>query len=677
MLRFPKWLVPLLVLVVVAGSAAFLGVKYLPMLGAEQAQAATGDWTTYMYDAARSGFNAGETQLSPDNAANLKLTWEVNLSNTVAAQPIVKGDTVYVGAWDGYLYALNKDDGSVKWKANLGQTTSKRCAPQTAGITSAAVVTDNAIYIGGGDQYLYALKPSDGSVIWKFETGDNSEEGGSYNWASPLLYKDKVYYGTAAFCDQPFPHAMFYEVNAATGKADRQMSFLPGDFKGGGVWTSPAIDEATGDLYLTIGSGDYYVPYNYSMVRMDPKSFSVVDYWQIPIDDQVFDGDWGTTPTLFHDAGGKLMVGGAAKNGFYYAFDAHNIAAGPVWQHRIADGGQCPQCGDGAISSSVAAYGTVYVGAGLFSLGETQKFAGTVHAFDPATGAVKWIHPTSSYVIPAMVAANGLVVAAGGDTLELMRADTGELLWEHALESDIYAPPTVAEGMLFAASSYGHVYAFSAGPYPENSAAFKVDHVGGNPPGFTAFRKPVAAAKLQGEEQCFSDTGKCARGDFLKFWRDNGGQDRFGPAVTDELDEAGRTVQYFRNAVLAIYPNSSGPGQEVRYAKMDFRLFFFTKQNPFFDPTSEKQGATFVPETHHNLVEPFLTYWKTHGDVATLGYPVSEPFDEFQKLDGKVHTVQYFERSRLEVVKDADGTQHVVLGALGLEKYMQRYGVMP
>jgi hypothetical protein len=280
-------------------------------------------------------------------------------------------------------------------------------------------------------------------------------------------------------------------------------------------------------------------------------------------------------------------------------------------------------------------------------------------------------------VIPALTAANGLVFAAGGDTLEVMRADTGELLWEHAVESDMYAPPTISEGTLFAASSYGHVFAFSAGPYPDDAKTYKIGKEGTNPPAFTAFRKPVPAAKLQGEEQCFSDTGKCARGDFLKFWRDNGGQERFGPAVTDELDEAGRTVQYFRNAVLAIYPKGDGPGNEVRYAKMDFRLFYFSKQNPFFDATSARQGATFVPQTNHNLTEPFLTYWKMHGDVAALGYPVSEPFDEFQKLDGKVHTVQYFERSRLEVVKDADGTQHVVLGALGLEKYMQRYGVMP
>src|SRR5580765_1436502 len=126
MTRFPKWLLLLLAVIVVGSATAYLGVRYLPKTAVQQAQAASGDWPAYMYDAARTGFNPGETQLSPDNAGKLSVVWKVNLGKTVAAQPIVKGDTVYVGAWDGYLYALDKKDGTIKWKANLGLTTSKR-----------------------------------------------------------------------------------------------------------------------------------------------------------------------------------------------------------------------------------------------------------------------------------------------------------------------------------------------------------------------------------------------------------------------------------------------------------------------------------------------------------------------------------------------------------------------
>ncbi len=227
------------------------------------------------------------------------------------------------------------------------------------------------------------------------------------------------------------------------------------------------------------------------------------------------------------------------------------------------------------------------------------------------------------------------------------------------------------------ASTDGYLYAFSAGPYGEDPQPYKVETVGSNPPGFTPFRTPVPAPRLQGAEQCFQETGHCVRGGFLDFWRESGGLDRLGPAVTDELNEAGRTVQYFRNAMLEIGPDLDGSGPRVRLGRLDFRLFYYTPTNEAFDASASAPGATYVPETHHNLSEPFLSYWRSHGEVPGLGYPVSEQFDEYSVLDDTVRRVQYFERARLELVKGADGTERVVMGPLGLQRYKQRYGTLP
>lgn len=671
----------LLALLVLCVVALGLGATYLAgdanKLTSNTAVGNPDEWPTYMYDAARSGFNSAEMRLSPDNASKLKLVWKQKLGNVLAAQPIVKGGLIYLGSWDGFMYALNIADGSVKWKANLGQTTSKRCSPQMAGVTSAPVVTDKTLYVGGGDQYLYALDPQTGSTLWKFQTGDNSETGGAYNWASPLLYGGRIYYGIAAFCDRPFPHAQVFGINAETGKAEMQSSFVPQNQKGGGLWTSPMVDQATGNIYVTTASGDFYIPNSYSIARLDKNTLKVMDAWQIPISEQVFDGDWGTTPTLFQDRDGKTMVGAAAKNGYYYAFRADNLAAGPVWSTQVADGGSCPQCGEGDVSSSVYAYNTIYAAAGYLSLGTAQKFAGTVHALDPTTGAVKWIHPTSGSVLPALAAANGLVVAAGDDTVEVLNAATGDLLWEYATGGTIYAPTTIAGGVLYVASNDGYLYAFSAGPYTGNSSPYKVAQVGSNPPNFAPFRKPLLAPRLVGAEQCFNDTKYCVRGGFLDFWKANGGLARFGPAVTDELSEAGRTVQYFRDAVLEIGPDPDEKGPQIRLSKLDFRLFYYTPTDTRFDPAQPISGSTYMPETRHNISEPFLSYWRSHGDVAALGYPVSEALDEYNPVDDQTRRVQYFERSRLEVTKSSNGTEQVTLGALGLQRYLQRYGTLP
>ncbi len=488
----------------------------------------------------------------------------------------------------------------------------------------------------------------------------------------------------ASFCDSPFTNGRMWGLNAQTGKVEQEVHFIPGGQLGGGLWTSPTVDEATGDFYVTTGSADFYIPHAYSMARLDPRSLSVVDAWQIPIEVQVFDGDWGTTPTFFRDKDGKAMIGASAKNGSYYAFHGSGIQGGPAWSAKIADGGSCPQCGEGAISTSVFANNTVYVAAGYFSLGQVQKFSGTVHALDPTTGAIRWIHPTSGSVLAAMAAANGLVVAAGDDTVEVLSASTGDLLWEYATGATIYAAPTIAGGMLYVASTDGYVYAFDAGPYPGNPAAYNVGQVGSNPPQFTPFRTPVAAPELptsvaDTEKQCFADTKQCAAAPFLPFWRDKGGLERFGPAITGQLIEAGRRVQYFRNAVLEEYQKPDGTGADVRIGRLDFRLEYATPKDERFDPAQPISGTNtiFIADTHHNLPEPFLSYWREHGDVAGLGYPVSEPFDETNLIDGQTRHVQYFERSRLDIVRADDGTEHVAVGALGLWKYKSRYGVLP
>src|SRR5438445_11145961 len=103
---------PLLILVVAI--SVILGAAFLTRSNDNPApaSASTDDWPTYMFDGARSGFNKNEVHLSPDNASNLKLLWKQHLGNILAAQPIVKGDIVYEGSWDGLLYALNTQTGA-------------------------------------------------------------------------------------------------------------------------------------------------------------------------------------------------------------------------------------------------------------------------------------------------------------------------------------------------------------------------------------------------------------------------------------------------------------------------------------------------------------------------------------------------------------------------------------
>ena len=64
------------------------------------------------------------------------------------------------------------------------------------------------------------------------------------------------------------------------------------------------------------------------------------------------------------------------------------------------------------------------------------------------------------------------------------------------------------------------------------------------------------------------------------------------------------------------------------------------------DPVSPdaNSGGRYFAASHHRMFDPFLAYWHAHGDLATLGYPLTEPFIE----DG--HPAQYTERFLLEQI---------------------------
>lgn len=61
------------------------------------------------------------------------------------------------------------------------------------------------------------------------------------------------------------------------------------------------------------------------------------------------------------------------------------------------------------------------------------------------------------------------------------------------------------------------------------------------------------------EQRWFAETGHSVGGAFWQFWQANGGLPIFGYPLTDELTEAGQTVQYFERAVFEWHPDNPEP----------------------------------------------------------------------------------------------------------------------
>jgi outer membrane protein assembly factor BamB len=82
--------------------------------------------------------------------------WRYEVGSRIPFSPALGHDgTVYVGARNGNLYALNPD-GTRKWQKSVGTVR-----------TSPAVGPEGVIYLGTGPSYL-ALSPVDGSQTWTF-----------------------------------------------------------------------------------------------------------------------------------------------------------------------------------------------------------------------------------------------------------------------------------------------------------------------------------------------------------------------------------------------------------------------------------------------------------------------------------------------------------------------------
>jgi outer membrane protein assembly factor BamB len=439
------------------------------LVGMVAGSAAAEDWPTYLHDPGRSS-TSGETVLSSSNAAQLTKLWAFKTGGGVAASPTVVGGIVYVGSWDGYEYALDAATGVLKWKTFLGVTNgAANCPfPQSAGVTSSASVQNGVVYVGGGDSYWYALDASTGAVLWRLFTGDNSVAGGHYNWASPLIYNGSAYVGIASLGDCPLVQGELLRVDLSTHQVVATFKAVPDGQVGGGVWTSPAVDPTTNTIYVTTGTQtSANQPYAQAFVAVDATTLAVKGSWQVPLADQVSDGDWGTSPTLI--SGGLVVA--TNKNGIVYAFQRSSVTAGPVWQQRLATGGACPLCGDGSVSSAAFDGSQVYAAGSKTSIGNIA-FPGSVSAFDPATGKVLWRQGEQGFVIPALAVVNGLVLAGVGSNFTVLSAASGKTLFSYATANSIYSPATVSGGRIFVGSQDDFVYAFglpSSLPPPTNA----------------------------------------------------------------------------------------------------------------------------------------------------------------------------------------------------------------
>ena len=290
-------------------SAGIAGVLAAGLFGATGAGGATfTNWPQYLYSPAHTSANTVASVVTPANAASLKLAWNFAPGSTgFLSSPTVYNGVIYIGAKNGYFYALNETTGSIIWKRFIGVVPKLTCGKQ--GFTATATVAPDpatgnpTIYVYGATGYLYAMNAADGTDVWPpaVVAIPSTTVNDYYAWSSPLVFNGNIYVGISSQCDVPLVRAGLAEYSQASGAFENTFFTTPPGTVGASIWSSPATDGQS--VYITTGNGDPD-SLGVSLIQLSP-SLAQQSIWTVPPAQLGFDDDFGASPGLW-----TALIGG-------------------------------------------------------------------------------------------------------------------------------------------------------------------------------------------------------------------------------------------------------------------------------------------------------------------------------------------------------------------------------
>jgi outer membrane protein assembly factor BamB len=338
------------------------------------------------------------------------LRWSTETGEKVRSSPAIGGDgTVYIGSYDGDIYALDPDDGSTIWSRGTRNVVFGMPALRADGtvfvgsfsgtlygfdaadgsdvgsrelnsgiLASPAIASDGTVYIGAQNGIFYAVEAdlAGGSIAWSVDT--NMDGVSSKVRSSAAVGAD----GTVYVASQQTGIA--YAIDSSDG------SELWSADIGSGILGSPALD-SDGTVYIGSGDTDLYA--------LNPSDGSVV--WRFETGGAIH-----ASPTV--GTGGVVYIG--SKDGKFYAVNTSD--GSQAWVRTLDDG----------INSSAALgdNGRLYVGTA----------AGTVYALEASDGSVAWTYATGNSIwfsSPAIGTDGTVYIGSEDKSVYALRSTAGGL----------------------------------------------------------------------------------------------------------------------------------------------------------------------------------------------------------------------------------------------------------
>jgi alcohol dehydrogenase (cytochrome c) len=468
------------------------------------------DWLTYSgsYNGWR---HTSLTEITPANVAQLKLRWikQTDIDEPfIEATPLVIDGVIFTSVPAAKVLALDAKTGDVLWEYErpIPEDLPLCCKRVNRGLA----VYGSTLFLGTIDGYLVALNANDGKLIW--QTFVASPSDGYSITGAPLVVNHSIVVGIAGGEFGISGFLVAYDVS--TGQQQWKFHTIPGPGElghetwendawrtgGGPTWNTGSYDPSTDLLYWGVGnpspefSGDVRPGDNLftnSVIALHASTGKLAWYFQFTPHDE-HDWDAIQTPVL-----ADLSINGVVRkvicwpnrNGFYYVLDrvtGEFLVGVPFveqdWAEGLTSAGR-PILSDADVTTAGRLTkpgvfgganwqnpafdpkrGSIFVpateGSGIFTklppdeiIRPQQVGSGGTMAIDPptrvvraldaATGRRKWDY----FSLPALhysgllATAGGLVFGASGQVFFALDADSGRELWRVSLGGETMASP--------------------------------------------------------------------------------------------------------------------------------------------------------------------------------------------------------------------------------------------
>jgi len=309
----------------------------------------SGDWVTYNGPLAGDRYSPLE-QITTGNVAGLRRVCAFDAPETVSFQSgILAVDGVLYFTAFKTTYAVDGATCQQKWKQTREEPDTFLKVNRGLGYAS------GKLFRGTGDAHVLALDAATGKIRWDVAIGDPAK-GESVPMA-PIAWNGLVFVGNAGG-DNFDVRGRVYALNAETGAVVWKFESVstsgptlatwpkasaenpPG---GGATWTSYALDEAKGVLYVSTGNPapDFMEQlhpgenlYTNSVLALEAMTGRLIAYVQ-PFHGDFHDWDVSAPPALITTGAGRSLVAAGAKDGYVYGIDR---AAVPTAAGSTPDG---------------------------------------------------------------------------------------------------------------------------------------------------------------------------------------------------------------------------------------------------------------------------------------------------------------------------------------------------